>query len=86
MAKGSSSDSMDRIEESGEAFYGPPGENRASRGKSKDGDESVKMATALGMNLGGWMEELDEGCENPYPITSAALKAKNTRRNNDDYE
>ncbi len=79
------SDDMDRVVESGSAFYSGPGVKHASTPKTKDGDESVKMAGVMGASYGGWMEMLNDGSENPYPCTAEALKTKNTRKNNDSF-
>ena len=74
------------IEESG--FLGKKGDGftpDGSKGKSKNGDESVALAGALGPAGESWMQLLDDGAKNPYPITSEALKTKNTRKNNDSF-
>lgn len=79
-------DSFDRVEET--SFLGNNGsgfQNGGSKAKSKNGDESVALAGALGSGSGGWMGMLNDGCENPYPITAEALKTKNTRKNNDSF-
>ena len=82
----STPDDMDRVMESGDAVNSGPGVINASRDKKKDGDESVAMAAPLGDNQGGWQEMLNDGADNPYPSTVAALKAKNTRSNNDSFK
>ena len=79
-------DSFDRVEETG--FLGKNGsgfQNGGSKAKSKDGDESVALAGALGPTGETWMQYLNDGSTNPYPITSEALKTKNTRKNNDSF-
>ena len=81
-----SPDDMDRVIESGDATTSGPGVITASKAKSKDGDQSVAFANAVGDNQGGWMEMLNDGADNPYPGTAAALKAKNTRSNNDSFK
>lgn len=81
-----SPDDMDRVIESGDATSTGPGVIIPSRQKRKDGDESVAMASVLDDNQGGWMEMLNDGADNPYPSTAAALKAKNTRSNNDSFK
>ena len=68
------------LAKNGEGF-----QNGGSRAKAKNGDESVAMAGALGRANEGWNELLNDGCENPYPITAEALKTKNTRKNNDSF-
>ena len=78
-------DSMDRVEQSGEAFFKGPGVKHASTPKRKNGDESVAMAGAMGSSGSSWMQMLDEGAKNPYPSTVEALKTKNTRKNNDTF-
>ena len=74
---------MDRVVEVG--ITSGPGVIHASKPKTKDGDESVSMAGVMGSPGAGWMEALDDGCENPYPSTSESLKTKNTRKNNDSF-
>lgn len=81
----SSPDDMDRVMESGDSVFKGPGVKHSSVAKSKDGDESVSMAGILGPSGSPWMELLNDGSENPYPITSEALKTKNTRKNNDSF-
>ena len=80
-----SPDDMDRVMESGDAVYSGPGVISASKPKKRDGDESVAFAGILGPANEPWMQLLNDGCQNPYPITSEALKAKNTRKNNDSF-
>ena len=80
-----SEESLDRVEESGSAFFTGPGVKHASRPKKKDGDESVALGNIMGDNSAGWMQMLDDGSDNPYPTTVAALKSKNTRGNNDSF-
>lgn len=78
-------DDMERVIESGDSVFKGPGVKHSSTAKKKDGDESVKMAGVMGASGGSWMEMLNDGSENPYPITSEALKTKNTRKNNDSF-
>ena len=73
------------IEETGFLAKNGNGFHTASRAKSKDGDESIAMAASGGPSGESWMQLLDDGCKNPYPITSEALKTKNTRKNNDSF-
>ncbi len=80
-----SPDDMERVMEEGPAALDGPGSKHASRAKTKDGDESVSMAGVMGSPGASWMELLNDGAENPYPITSEALKTKNTRKNNDSF-
>ncbi len=76
----------EQVIESGKSVFSGPGVKHASKSKSKDGDESVAMASAVGSSPGGWMEMLNDGSENPYPSTASALKTKNTRANNDSFK
>ena len=78
-------DYMNVIEENFLAKNGEGFRNNGSRAKSRDGDESVAMASASGKSAGTWMEYLNDGATNPYPITAEALKTKNTRKNNDSF-
>ena len=79
------SDDMDRVIESGKSFYSGPGVITGSKAKTKNGDESVAMASAMGKSNGSWMTLLDIGSDNPYPSTVQALKTKNTIINNDSF-
>jgi hypothetical protein len=79
-------DDMERVVESGKSFYTGPGfKSSGSTPKTKDGDQSVAMAGALGTAGETWQSLLNDGCENPYPITTEALKIKNGRKNNDSF-
>ena len=81
----SASPDEDRVMEEGVETTEGPGVKHASRPKTKDGDESVSMAGVMGSTGASWMEMLGDGAENPYPITSEALKTKNPRKNNDSF-
>jgi hypothetical protein len=78
-------DDMERVVESGAGFFSGPGVKTASKAKTKNGDQSVAMAGAMGPAGASWMSLLDDGSDNPYPITSQAIKTKNTRKNNDSF-
>ena len=64
---------MERVMESGDALTTGPGVKIADKPKSKDGDESVALAAVMGPSGEAWTSLLNDGCENPYPITSEAL-------------
>jgi len=81
-----SDDSMDRVIQSGSAFFAKGGGfTPDSRAKSKNGDESQAMAALMGNGTGSWARKLDDGAASVYPDTPEALKTKNSRRNNDSF-
>ncbi len=83
----STDSSMDRVEQEGNSSFYKKGAGFVpdARDKTKDGDESVAMASVMGTGPGSWAKMLNDGAENPYPCTAEALKTKNTRRNNDSF-
>lgn len=78
--------SMDRVQESGDAFFARKGGFiPSSVNGRRDGDESMDAANNLGGQTGSWQMKLDQGSDSPYPEFNTSLKIKNTRKNNDGF-
>ena len=79
-----SDNSMNRVLESGDAFFAKGnGFVPSSLNGRRDGDESTE--SNLGGNTGSWQMKLDQGSDSPYPEFPESLKIKNTRKNNDGF-